>query len=280
VPAFINTDYDIDLRFFGPSMPPSAAAAFNAAAARIRGAVPGDLVDISAGAGQDLTDCGVPGTVISGIIDDIVIYATVFSIDGEGGILASAGPCFVRSLGRQTIIGVMRFDADDIQRLVNQGRLLDVIMHEMFHVVGIGTLWNSYGFLQGAGSPDSRFTGPLGAAACIASGGAGVCAGGIPLETGGGAGTADSHWRESVFQTELMTGFIGAVNPLSVMSIQSLGDVGYSTNQNSADSYGVPAPSSSSLLQSVFGDGQTWEITEKPRFTMTTTGRVTRLERQ
>ena len=282
VPAFINTEYNIDLRFFGPAPPPAAALAFNAAAARIRGAIPGDLADMSTGAGVDLTDCGVAGTVITGNIDDVVIYATVVSIDGEGGVLASAGPCFIRppTLGRQTIIGVMRFDADDIQRLVNQGRLRDVIMHEMFHVVGIGTLWNTFGFLQGAGTPDSRFTGPLGIAGCAASGGTALCATGIPLETGGGGGTADAHWRESVFQTELMTGFVGAVNPLSVMSIQSLGDIGYATNQNSADSYGVPAATSSSLLQSVVEERETWEITEKPRFMMTQTGRVTRLERQ
>lgn len=280
VPAFVNTDYSVDLRFFGPPMPAAAEAAFTAAAARIRGAVTGDLTDVSAGSGVDLTDCGVPGTSISGIIDDVVIYASVSSIDGPGRILASAGPCFIRNPGSQTIIGSMRFDADDIGTLVNQGRLFDVILHEMLHVVGIGTLWSRFGFLQGAGTPDSRFTGPQGTGACVAIGGAGVCVGGIPLETGGGSGTADSHWRESIFQTELMTGFVGGSNPLSVMSIQSLADVGYVTNQNSGDSYSIPGTLSSSLLQSVLGDGEGWELPQKPQFLMTQSGRVTRVERQ
>jgi hypothetical protein len=174
----------------------------------------------------------------------------------------------------------MRFDADDIQTLVNQGRLFDVILHEMLHVVGIGTLWTRFGLLQGAGTPDSKFTGPQGTGACVAIGGAGVCIGGIPLETGGGSGTADSHWRESTFQTELMTGFVGGSNPLSVMSIQSLADVGYVTNQNSGDSYSIPGTLSSSLLQSVLGDSDEWELPRKPLFLMTQSGRVTRVERQ
>ena len=103
---------------------------------------------------------------------------------------------------------------------------------------------------------------------------------GVYRQAGGGAGTADAHWRESTFQTELMTGFVGAFNPFSIMSIQSLADVGYSTNQNAADSYVVPGSSASILLQSVLGGVTQWEVNEKPRFMMSTTGRVTRVDRQ
>ena len=48
-------------------------------------------------------------------------------MDGPGNVLANAGPCFVRSVGRQPVIGSMRFDAADIQNLINSGRLRDVI---------------------------------------------------------------------------------------------------------------------------------------------------------
>jgi hypothetical protein len=280
VNAFIQTSYFIDLRFFGPEMPAAAAEAFTAAAARIRGAVVGDLQNIDAGAGQDLASCGVPGTSISGVIDDVVIYAAVIELDGPGNVLANAGPCFVRSVGRQPVIGSMRFDAADIQSLINSGRLRDVIQHEMLHVVGIGTMWPAFGWLQGAGSGNSRFTGPVGTAACVAIGGTTTCAGGIPLETSGGAGSADSHWRESIFFNELMTPFINATfNPMSVMTIRSLDDIGYQTNQLAADSYTVAA-SSSSLLFSLSGQSDGWEVTEKPRFLITTNGRVTRVPTQ
>ncbi len=279
VSASVATDYTIDLRLVGPPMPPTAEAAFTAAAARIRGAVIGDLPDVSVGAGLDLTGCGLPGEVISGIIDDVVIYASVMPMDGRGGVLARAGPCFVRSVGRQTVIGIMQFDSDDIQPLIDQGRLRDVIQHEMLHVVGIGTLWTAYGLLAGAGTSDSRYTGAMGVAACIAIGGAAVCPTHIPVENTGGGGTVDSHWRESVFVTELMTGFLGSFNPLSSMSIQSLGDVGYSTNQNAADPYTVPGQSASSILGEFAEPAQVWEETKLPVFTISPTGRVTPIKR-
>lgn len=278
--AFINTAYDIDLRFFGPPMPAAATSAFTAAAARIRGSVIGDLQDVSAGAGTDLTGCGLPGVVISGIIDDVVIYASVLPIDGPGRVLARAGPCFIRLTGRQTIIGTMQFDSDDTQTLIDQGRLRDVIQHEMLHVVGVGTLWDEYGVLAAAGTPDVRYTGALGVSGCIAIGGAAVCPGSVPVEATGGAGTADSHWRESVFGTELMTGFVGQSNPLSSMTIQSLGDVGYVTNPGGADSYTVPSPSASALLHQLSEPQPLWEEMKKPVFTMRPDGRIERVRRQ
>ncbi len=279
--AIIVTDYGIDLRFVGPAMPAAASAAFTAAAARIRGSVTGDLQDVSTGAGQDLTDCGVPGETLSGVVDDIVIYASVAVIDGPGRVLARAGPCFIRSVGRQTIVGVMQFDSADVQTLIDQARLRDVIQHEMLHVIGIGTLWQQYNLLTGAGTTDPRYTGALGVAGCISVGGAAVCPGSVPVEgTPAGPGTADSHWRESVFGNELMTGFVGQSNPLSVMSIQSLGDVGYVTNPNAADQYTVPTQSSSALLRSLSESPHAWEEMKRPVFTMRPDGRVERVQRQ
>ncbi|MGK2963005.1 MAG: leishmanolysin-related zinc metalloendopeptidase [Gemmatimonadaceae bacterium] len=277
--ATVSTDYLIDLRFHGPPMPLAAEAAFTAAAARIRGAVVGDVPNINVGAGVDLTVCGLPGVFLSGIIDDVVIYGSVMPMDGRGGVLARAGPCFVREVGSQTVVGIMQFDSDDIQPLIDNGRLRDVIQHEMLHVIGIGTLWNTYGVLAGAGTAEPRYTGTLGVAACIAIGGAAVCPTHIPVENQGGAGTIDSHWRESVFVTELMTGFLGSVNPLSAMSIQSLGDIGYVTNQSAADPYTIPGQSASSILGDFAEPLHEWEETMLPVFKITPAGRVTRIKR-
>ena len=107
--------------------------------------------------------------------------------------------------------------------MVSDGTLLDVALHEMGHVLGIGTLWSAMGL-------KSTFTTYNGAGAVEAyrqlSGNAG--AGTVPLEWNGGPGTAGVHWSESVFSNELMTGFIsGRPNPLSIMTIGWLPDVGY-----------------------------------------------------
>src|SRR4029079_2535983 len=159
-------------------------------------------------------------------------------------------------------------------RIAN-GTLTDIIQHEMLHSVGIGTLWDLYGLLQDAGTPSTRFTGTLGIAACIQMGGAPICPESVPVENIGGPGTADGHWRESVFATELMTGFVtsptpgftGILNPFSVMSIQSLGDLGYVTNPNAADPFVIPGQSALRAFSQQVNVDQTqgWEQNFKPK---------------
>jgi hypothetical protein len=48
----------------------------------------------------------------------------------------------------------------------------------------------------------------------------------------------NTHWRESVLVNELMTGSLNpGVNPLSQLSVRSLGDMGYTVNASGADSF-------------------------------------------
>ncbi len=78
-----------------------------------------------------------------GFIDDLRIDASVQFIDGTNGILAQAGWDLRRSSsdGGLPYHGIMRFDSSDINAMVNNGRFLSVVMHEMGHVLGLGTLW-------------------------------------------------------------------------------------------------------------------------------------------
>ena len=63
----------------------------------------------------------------------------------------------------------------------------------------------------------------------------------MPLETGGGPGTAGAHWSEAAFGNELMTGFISGIpDPLSTVTIGSLQDMGYTVNYSAADAYTLP----------------------------------------
>ena len=60
----------------------------------------------------------------------------------------------------------------------------------------------------------------------------------MPVEDTGGPGTADGHWRESVLDNELLTGFIDSgSNPLSVVTVGSLEDIGYVVDLSAADSF-------------------------------------------
>ena len=128
----------------------------------------------------------------------------------------------------------MQFDNYDMANMVNNGSLLKVILHEMGHVLGLGTLWNQFGFNTTFG----QYTGTnaLNEYRQL-SGNAGASY--VPLETGGGSGTANAHWRESIFKDELMTGYATGSMPLSRLSIAALADLGYQVNYSAAQSYGL-----------------------------------------
>jgi len=116
---------------------------------------------------------------------------------------------------------------------------LPVIMHEMGHVIGFGTIWGNLGLLRGTAS-DPRFTGPRATAEYNAI--FQTSESGVPVENTGGPGTRYSHWRESVFDNELMTGWIdrGRPNLLSRVTIASLADLGYQVNMDAAEPYSPP----------------------------------------
>ena len=295
--ASVRSDYTVDVRFFGPPMPPSTGAMFTAAAARISGAIVGDVGDIQAPLpAVDLAaSCGVDGLPVafSEPIDDVIIYASLGPIDGVNKVLAFSFPCFIRgpsgNPNRQTVIGVMKFDSDDLDNMIAAGNLTDVIQHEMLHVVGIGTLWNIYGVLAGAGTPQTRFTGAMGVGGCVGIGGATVCPGSVPVENTGGAGTADAHWRDQTFFNELMTGFVntrasvpsGLLNPFSVISVQSLGDIGYVVNPKAADPYVVPGTSAFRGAAAVSTEPATpWEKVMAPKMYVSRTGKISLVEKQ
>ena len=285
--ATVLTAFNVDLRFFGTPMPDSAASAFINAAGRINASIVGDIADINVAAPLDMdAACGATGqTFAAGILDDVVIYAAVKPIDGPGKILAFSGPCLTRSAtsGGLTAFGVMIFDSEDIQNLITRGTIRDVILHEMLHVVGVGTLWSGKGILAGAHTLDSRFTGVAGVAACGALGGATVCPGSVPVENCNCPGTADSHWREVTFGNELMTGFVsvGGVNPFSTMTIQSLADEGYLVNPSAADPYSIPGVSVSAARANLLVEPATeWESVMKPKMNITRTGKLTPIEKQ
>ncbi|WP_419164193.1 hypothetical protein [Candidatus Palauibacter sp.] len=58
----------------------------------------------------------------------------------------------------------------------------------------------------------------------------------------GGPGSRNSHWRETVMVTELMTPsvVVGGSSPLSAITIQSLADIGYAVDRTVADPYRLP----------------------------------------
>jgi len=173
-----------------------------------------------------------------------LILAQGVTIDGPGRVLGQAGPTRLRPAiaGDAAFLpakGEMAFDTDDLKEMESKGMLEDVITHEMGHVLGIGTIWNYKELLAGGGTHNPTFTG------ANAMKEYGILRKGkakrVPVETRGGSGTADTHWRESVFRNELMTGFVrDSGNPLSRLTVASLQDLGYVVDMSAAEPFTLP----------------------------------------
>ena len=247
--AYPASSFDVVLRFLDT---PTARQrqAFENATARWRQLVIGDLQDIQIPEGAvPANSCGAGTPAIAELVDDIVILVRLASIDGVDGVLGSAGPCIVTTTGPRTVVGVMQFDVADLGALENAGELDAVILHEMGHVFGIGTFWNARTLVQNRGGADPYYTGRDATAGFAASGGLAYAGNPVPADNTSGsdaAGTRDVHWRESTFDRELMTGYFnsGATNPLSIVSVGTLADLGYQVSYAAADPYVVPPPMS------------------------------------
>ena len=181
-----------------------------------------------------------PVRVGSDVIAGVRIDASGIAIDGPNGILGQAGPVAIRPDSMIPATGMMQFDTGDLANMELHGNLVDVIIHEMGHVLGIGTLWKPKLLLAGSGTMDPTFVGPQAMTEYAALIGTSV-AEPVPVANTGGPGTREGHWREAVFGNELMTGFVDiGANPLSRLTIASLADLGYSVDTEAADFFMLP----------------------------------------
>jgi hypothetical protein len=231
--------FAIELRFL-TAVTSTQMQAFVAAQQRWQSLIVGDLVDVPLDAAAGT--CGTNSPPEQRQVDDVLILVTLQPIDGPGNVLGASAPCYVRSSNTLPVLGLMQFDTDDLDVLASSGLLQQVILHEMGHVLGFGTIWSDFGLVADPSLPggtDPHFTGAQATAAFDAVGGFTYTASlKVPVEKTGGVGTADSHWRESVFHQELMTGFVQpGLNPLSRVTVASMGDLGYSVNLAGADTY-------------------------------------------
>ena len=195
-----------------------------------------------------------PGVTFTGL----AISAQGLAIDGVGGILGSAGPdSLASSQGTlYALTGSMEFDTADIDPLIGNGSFGAVIKHEMAHVIGFGTLWTDNGlYTNGTG----KYTG-VNALASYKAEFSRPTATFVPVELGGGPGTADGHWNEvdngggptgivdgqgRDMRQELMTGWLNAPTFVSQMTAAQFQDLGYHVNL-----LAVPEPGAWALLLS------------------------------
>ncbi len=278
-------DFNISVGFFGDNFSAAIIDVFLGAAATLEGIVTADLTDqIVATTDQNQGTSGDsgPNDCFSSTdpaldevgplrenlaVDDLHIDAQIPAIDGAFGVLGSAGPCITRSSvdGNPLLpyYGDMRFDSADMDRLLTAGTLEKVILHEMLHVLGIGTLWSSFGILEFESSDQSAcrvssgftatgspvVTGPSASTYYGETLLAGPGPVDVPAEDEQGSGSQCAHWDEQVFDNELMTWILdnSQTNLLSALTIFGLEDLGYTVDETQAEPYslkpcGIAAP--------------------------------------
>lgn len=188
----------------------------------------------------------------------LTITVSLPEIDGVSGVLGSAGPNTAtyyddNPFGAPTVAlyytttGSMQFDVADVDSMIAGNSFYGVVLHEMAHVLGIGTLWTYNTNLNGTDYPlyttgSGQYFGPNALAAWQSEFGQ-TGATYVPVELGGGAGTANGHWNEvdnqggltgitssltgMDFAYELMTGWTDGTFFLSEVTLGGLDDLGY-----------------------------------------------------
>lgn len=199
-----------------------------------------------------------PGNSWNVPIDDVLIGYSFEYVDGPDGVLGFAGPLYVRNAKTNvgetkavtTISAVMKFDIDDFINL-DPNDLDLVIIHEMGHALGIGSLWSN--FRCGLSCPNGNQTYQCQKAQWeyqqIMRNDRSLL-----LEAG-----KCSHWAESSFNSstssELMTPYFesGKFQPITRVSLAALADLGYEVNMDAADPW-VDSFTSARYLSSAEND--------------------------
>lgn len=180
---------------------------------------------------------------IESLYDGFTIDITFDAVDGTGGVIAFAGPTDILRWGGDRYAkgspsgavaraGAMTMDVDDIAWTLQSGTFDDVIMHEAFHALGFGTLWDDFRYRDPSGlgyiGPEALKQYRLGTNNPYAMF--------VPLEASGGGGTAGGHWdsRDKYFvdpskdRYENMVGFnYGVETFVSDVTLGQFRDLGY-----------------------------------------------------
>ena len=163
-------------------------------------------------------------------------------------------PCGCMSLSRRTF-----FDS-----LHSESRLREWMAHLMGHGLGFGLFWGSLRHnpvsVAGVGA-DTHFPDAATVAAFEAAGG-GAWTGGSKVPVENSEKYSDIHWRGDVLGDELMSswytmGMPGDNPPLSAITVQAMGALGYEVDVRMANPYEVPgAGAMADQDQGPIGNGQ------------------------
>jgi hypothetical protein len=145
-------------------------------------------------------------------------------------------------VGGEVNLNTLRFDIFNS----DPNYLRSIMIHEMAHTLGFGTIWEPLTFPT-LGRSIGRSLVNRSSQTYNGNTYAGYAYGDLLGQFGTGVAVpideVFAHWRESVFDAELMTTFAelrGEAMPVSTLTLSSLRDLGWRVNYGAAQAYGLP----------------------------------------
>ena len=191
-------------------------------------------------------------------IDDIRIYVGTWH-DPNVRTWGRAGQSWYRGSSYLPYLCSIAFNTarwDDLERA---NRFYLSSLHEIAHCMGFSAGYWEPERLNLIRNPsrekngaDAHFSGPNALAAFNRLGGMNYRGAKVPLENNPDAGySRDSHWRESVFQNEVMDPYGDIGEYLSEITIAAFEDMGYQVDYSHADRYRLPRQASKPVAEAL-----------------------------
>jgi hypothetical protein len=209
---------------------------------------------ITQGLGDILTTYIPTGEIMK--IDDLRFTAELYEGE-EGEVLGYGGPYIYTDYSlmprEQPYQGLIAFDSLDIPYLTSPDVDLwyEVVLHEMLHVLGVGTIWEPLGLVAPTDNNTKTewvFTGENALSQYLSNstpkdliedgwldgdGDKDVDINdvdGVPIQQYAD-GSAGGHWLEPAFGDELMTPYLNGSATLTDLTLASLIDLGYTIDE-------------------------------------------------
>ena len=219
--TYPDSPFDIELVFLD-DFTEDEQKVWHRIARRWESAIQMDFPDYTFSGGHSTT-CGdhLVGIPAGAQIDDVRIYIVKFASPWQGGY----GAPYIKRSSSMPIAGCVgiRAGLGDLHSVWNIG------LHEIGHVLGIGTTWTNSGLLLRLNG-NVHFAGPQAIAAFNRAGGTDYQGAKVPVERD------RAHWHSSVLSGEFMTG-TGGDNAFSAITLGALSDLGYTVDFSAADPY-------------------------------------------
>jgi len=154
---------------------------------------------------------------------------------------AAAGACLADSTTGRPVMGAVYLNFYHIHPSeVNEYYLPGVFIHELMHVLGFsGHFMEKMGLLRNIKHGNSTRTAVVSAGVVKHARDYFNCQEleGVPVENGGGGGSAGSHWEKTIFPAEVMNPQVSSPMKISLLTVRLLEDLGWYKGMNAHENY-------------------------------------------